>query len=49
MTCTSGVGVTLVTSQVTGAASAPASETSIGQITGMFLCLVSQMMSVVSP
>ena len=49
MTCTSGVGATLVTSQVTGAASAPARETSIGQMTGTFLCLVSQMMSVVSP
>ena len=49
MTCTSGVGATLVTSQVTGAARAPARETSIGQITGTFLCLVSHMMSVVSP
>ena len=49
ITCTSGVGATLVTSQVTGAASAPARETSIGQMTGTFLCLVSQMMSVVSP
>jgi len=49
MTCTSGVGATLVASQVTGAASAPARETSIGQMTGTFLCLVSHMMSVVSP
>ena len=49
ITCTSGVGATLVTSQVTGAASAPARETSIGQMTGTFLCLVSQMMSVVRP
>jgi hypothetical protein len=49
MTRTSGVGPTRVTSQVTGAASAPASATSIGQMTGTFLCRVSQMMSVVTP
>ena len=49
MTCTSGVGVTRVTSQVTGAASAPARDTSIGQMTGTFMCRVSQMMSVVTP
>ncbi len=49
MTCTSGVGATRVTSQVTGAARAPASETSSGQMTGTFVFLVSQMRSVVSP
>jgi hypothetical protein len=49
MTCTSGVGPTRVTSQVTGAASAPARAISMGQMTGTFVCLVSQMMSVVSP
>jgi len=49
MTCTSGVGATRVTSQVTGAASAPARDTSIGQMTGTFLCRVSQMRTVVTP
>ena len=49
MTFTSGVGATRVASHVTGAASAPARDTSIGQISGTFLCRVSQMMSVVSP
>ena len=49
ITCTSGVGVTRVTSQVTGAASAPARETSMGQMTGTFMRLVSQMRIVVSP
>ena len=49
MTCTSGVGATRVTSQVTGAASAPARETSIGQMTGTFLCRVSQIRAVVTP
>ena len=49
MTCTSGVGVTRVTSQATGAASAPARETSTGQIIGTFLFLVSQMTPVVIP
>ena len=49
MTCTSGVGATRVTSQVTGAASAPARDTSIGQMTGTFMCRVSQMISVVTP
>ena len=49
MTCTSGVGATRVTSHVTGAASAPAREISIGQMSGTFLCRVSQMMSVVTP
>ncbi len=49
MTCTSGVGATRVTSQATGAASAPASEISTGQMTGTFRCRVSQMTSVVTP
>ena len=42
MTVTSAVGATRVASHVTGAASAPASETSSGRISGRFLCRVSQ-------
>jgi hypothetical protein len=49
ITCTSAVGVTLVASQVTGAASAPASDTSSGTISGTFLCRVSHKMTAVTP
>jgi hypothetical protein len=49
MTWTSGVGVTRVTSQATGAARAPASDTSNGTITGMFLRRVSHRIAVVTP
>jgi hypothetical protein len=38
-----------VTSQVTGAARAPASATSSGTITGTFLCRVSHKIAVVTP
>ena len=40
MTVTSAVGATRVASHVTGAASAPASDTSSGKISGTFLCRV---------
>ena len=49
MTVTSGVGLTLVASQVSGAASAPASDTSSGKMSGTFLCRMSQRMTVVTP
>ena len=49
MTVTSAVGATLVASHVTGAASAPASDTSNGKISGTFLCLMSHRMIVVTP
>ena len=49
MTFTSAVGATRVASQVTGAASAPASDTSSGKISGTFLCRMSQRMMVVTP
>jgi hypothetical protein len=48
MTFTSAVGSTLVASQVSGAASAPASDTSSGMISGTFLCRVSHKMMVVA-
>ena len=44
-----GVGATRVTSQVTGAARAPASDTSNGTISGTFFPLVAQRISVVTP
>ena len=49
MTFTSAVGATRLASQVTGAASAPASATSIGKISGTFLCRMSQKITVVTP
>jgi hypothetical protein len=49
MTVTSAVGFTLVASQVSGAASAPASDTSSGMISGTDLCRVSQRTAVVIP
>jgi hypothetical protein len=48
MTFTSAVGVTLVASQITGAASAPASDTSNGMISGTDLCRVSQRITAVT-
>jgi hypothetical protein len=49
MTLTSAVGVTRVASQTTGAASAPASDSSSGMIGGTFVCRVSQSTTVVTP
>jgi hypothetical protein len=49
ITSTSGVGCTRVASQVSGAASAPASDISSGTSIGTFLCLVSQMKTEVTP
>jgi hypothetical protein len=49
MTRTSGVGATLVASQVSGAARAPASATSSGTITGTPARRVTQRMSIVTP
>ena len=49
ITSTSGVGFTLVASQVSGAASAPASDMISGTSIGTFLCLVSQMKTEVTP
>ena len=49
MTFTSAVGVTRVASQTTGAASAPASATSSGMISGTRLCRVSHKTTVVTP
>ena len=49
MTVTSGVGLTLVASQVSGAASAAASDTSSGKISGTFRCRMNQRMIVVTP
>ena len=49
MTCTSAVGATRVTSQVTGAARAPASDTSNGTTSGTFFPLVAQRIRVVTP
>ena len=49
ITSTSGVGCTLVASQVSGAASAPASDISSGTSIGTLACLVSQMKAEVTP